>query len=146
MREIKFKGKSINTGEWCESMTISNGTIKRKRDDLFMETNEGKWLGIDPKTLGQFTGVKDKNNKDIFEGDIVRILYTDWCSKSSSDQRTLAQYLIDIAKIGYITFIGDRYYVVFKNKYKEDYYDSFFPGEHGYIEVIGNIYDNPEIL
>ena len=68
-REILFKGKSVNTGEWFESMTIANGTIKRKRDDVFMEIGENKWIGIHPNSLSQFTGLKIGNTK-LFEGDI----------------------------------------------------------------------------
>jgi hypothetical protein len=60
MREIKFRGKSINSCEWIEGMTISNGTIKRKRDKIFIEVGEGQWVGIIPETLGQFTGLTDK--------------------------------------------------------------------------------------
>ena len=63
MREILFRGKSINSGEWVEGMTISNGTIKRKMNSLFIEIGENKWVGIIPESLGQFTGFKDKNGK-----------------------------------------------------------------------------------
>jgi len=68
-REILFKGKSVNTGEWVESMTVAKGTIKRKRDNVFMEIDENKWVGIEPKSLSQFINQKDKNGKKIFEGD-----------------------------------------------------------------------------
>lgn len=50
-REILFKGKSVDTGEWVGSMTIAKGTIKRKRDDVFMEVSENEWVGIEPKSL-----------------------------------------------------------------------------------------------
>lgn len=69
-REIIFRGKTINSGEWVESMTIAKGTIKRKKDCMYMELSEGMWVGVIPETVGQFTNLIDKNEKKIFENDL----------------------------------------------------------------------------
>lgn len=90
----------------------------------------------------QFTGQKDKNMVEIYEGDIVRILYTDWCSKSSDDKRTLEQYKRDISRIGTVVFLEDSFCIEFN----EDCHGSIFEGRHGEKEVIGNIYQNQELL
>lgn len=95
----------------------------------------------------QFTGLKDKNGKEIYESDIVRILYTDWSSKSDSDPRTIEQYLIDISHVGQVVF-NDNSWEVKKHsiKYNDFVFSSINHGKYGFIEVIGNIYENPELL
>jgi len=89
----------------------------------------------------------DKNEKLIYEGDVVRILYTDWPSKSSDDERTLEQYKKDISHIGRIVYNVSGYQVAtWSKKYKEEDYSSIYPGRHGEIEIIGNIHQNPELI
>lgn len=125
-RKIKFRGKTINEGEWLYGMTISHGTIARKRDNLYMEVSEGKWKGVDPETVGQFTGLLDKNGKEIYEGDIIR---TDIAACNFAD-----------GACGTVTFLR----VVEFDEEKAGYYP--FMEEHGmYLhydwEIIGNMHD-----
>lgn len=96
----------------------------------------------------QFTGLKDKNNVEIHEGDVVRILYTDWPSKTSDDPRTIAEYMKDIALIGKIIFRDAEFCIAFqaKNYPGEWNCGSIFPGTHGCIEVIGNQHEHPHLI
>lgn len=120
MREILFRGKSKDNGEWVEGSLIAYAD-----GDCFICCEELKDVlnkyQIDSKTVGQYTGLKDKNFKMIFEGDIV-------------------EYHEGIAKITW-----EETEALFGIKQDNDVRDfNSYWGQD--LEVIGNIHDNPELL
>lgn len=124
-RPIKFRGKTINEGEWIYGMTISHGTIARKRDKLFMEVAPDKWKGIAPDTVGQFTGLTDKNGKEIYEGDVI--LQQGYSGKKKMLVRFEHGAFVTGEHSGSSTAI--RPMLIQKR-----------------CEVLGNIHDNPSLL
>lgn len=128
MREILFRGKRKDNGEWVEGCGIIATenwvSIFTVIDDIDENSSEVNEIEILPETVGQYTGLTDKNGKRIFEGDIVSI----------------AKYGGLIYKVVYALC---RYELVNSkgvNCFVLDIYKSKD------IEVIGNIHDNPDML
>jgi len=123
MREILFRGKFGD--EWKYGyLTIEPQGLAIKEP---YECGASHIWCIDPETVGQYTGLKDKNGTKIFEGDIV-----DFSDRSDGDSYGVVQYDAEETEFGIV-------------------YDSIYKGlgRHYHsrdIEVIGNIYDNPKLL
>lgn len=135
MKEILFRGKRVDNGEWTE------GYLFKSWDKVFllwgMTGDCPNMEEVIPETVGQFTGLTDKNGKKIFEGDIISATALD----TGKEQR---------AVIGFGNFIDEN---------NDDEYIGFFIEFDGIkttitqlsmeecknrIEVIGNKYDNKE--
>lgn len=129
MREILFRGKRTDNGEWIEGFysTEEYNLNIRKIEYIPRIQIIGKCvsLGVLPETVGQYTGLTDKTGKRIYEGDIVR--YGDTIHRVVFEQRNGTAYFgLIYSPIETLPF---GHYQDLKQ-----------------IEVIGNIYDNPELL
>lgn len=132
MREILFRGKCIDNGEWYEGFLICIGEkcfILGKPIEINNVHSHITAYGVIPETVGQFTGLTDKNGKRFFEGDIVK--RTDL-------------HISNEPSIGFIEYDKDNSaFLIHWTDIEE--YSATFPWKE-VIEVIGNIHDTPELL
>ena len=136
MREILFRGKQRVNGEWVYGDFMHGNERKSLRDSIFVYDSETQSFDnyvIDSSTIGQYTGLTDKNGKKIFEGDIV-----------------FGKNYTGLRREGYVSYSsGLARYVIIPNtisKYREsDCIEDLCPVEN-YLTIIGNIHDNPELL
>ena len=147
MREILFRGKRTDNGEWVEGHYYK-AKYCRTDDELYdyitvphpKEYNEpSSHYIVNPDTVGQYTGVTDKNGERIFEGDIVK--YKDACKFGDNDKMEEAeeQYLCT----NIVEFKNGRFFPLPQRCDCEDYFFSY--GSYDF-EVVGNVHDNPELL
>jgi uncharacterized phage protein (TIGR01671 family) len=132
MREILFRGKAKN-GDWV----YGNFAKVERNDDsglydyhIIQMPKDGYTAYIDPETIGQYTGLCDENGTKIFEGDIVETIRNNFIHPEA-------------AKVGRVMWCEaySGYAVVYAERA-----NSFLANENERSEVIGNIYDNPELL
>ena len=130
IREVIFRGKRTDNGEWIEGSLLGiDWCDKPSTYSIAPNTPVSVFYSVIPETVGQYTGLTDKNGVKIFEGDILHCV-----SK------------LDSAKMVVIFECGE-YRMVLAEKFKD------YIGNCGFYaitcfdkEVIGNIHDNPDIL
>ena len=103
--------------------------------------------------LMQFTGLKDKNGKEIYEGDVIAKLHSDWpscsnCHNSPQEHMKSLEVRYEVVfKSG--QFLGMRNtgkYNPWETDNDGNTHTKLYSGTHGYVEIIGNIYENPDLL
>lgn len=148
IREILFRGKRIDNNEWIEGslILISNKAFIVKIENVIVDINDLGYITRDefiyievyPETIGQFTGLLDKNNNKIFEDDIVL---------NGSEKS-----IVCFGSIGYDGSLCGLTGFGLSNQQQKDtgegkFYElNFYDSLQKDLEVIGNIHDNVDLL
>lgn len=134
MRKIKFRGKSVKTGEWlygylqkyqethASRLCVCAASVKTWADALLYE--------VIPETVGQYTGMTDKNGKEIYEGDIVR-----------EQPNKAIHYILFSCFTGAFVMFSISAKCITGSFHSMDSSASALC-----LEVIGNIHDHPELM
>ena len=120
MREILFRGKRTDNGEWVEGYLIHDKFCNTQVPYIgYLTTDGADVVEVIPETVGQYTGLTDKNGTKIFEGDIVRS-----CVGTYVVKYLTGAWFCSLIECEYLTLLCT------------------ISAE----EVIGNIHDNPELI
>ena len=149
-REILFRGKCVSdskyAGEWVTGGYVApDSDCKKRNEGLIVEYFGGNTTityHVDTDTVGEFTGMRDKHGKKVFEGDVVR-------------RRESALGYVKTGVVKYDCHLGafvleyESYgqtcKSTFDNEFSENDGNCTIRGTYSY-EIIGNVYDNPDLL
>lgn len=142
MREIKFRGKTFTlpaneAHEQIDGRWFYGYFIKGNKDHCYIKESlkaEGFW--VSPETVGQFTGLLDKNGKEIYEGDVLQMWLDDAVEKEGGYFHRM--YVVFTVEKGFVLW-GERMTI-------EDAEPLFEMLQWKDSEVVGNIHDNPELI
>lgn len=124
-REIKYRGKTKSDGLW------EFGSLLIENDKYYIYGTDNNWWEVIPETIGQCTGLKDIKGKEmIYEGDIVKV---------GDDYEVYGLMASEVREV-YFGYGG------FRLKSKNPEYKGCWLEDGKDVEIIGNIYDNPELL
>lgn len=142
MREILFRGKD-DCGVWIYGFYVAVGKNSHRMYTGLYETFDyhPTWYNVTPETVGQYTGLEDKNGTKIFEGDILKVKSMWHADESNGFEKQTTYWIVEYKKynceMGFFVFGIDRRW------HKPLTWSRIYNAE---AVVVGNIYDNPELM
>lgn len=149
MRQIKFRGKRPDNGKWIYGFVFQEGIYSFMLHPEHFKAPECA-CEVLTETVGQFTGLQDRNNFDIYEGHICKHHWKLYHPIEGSEEVTESA----IDEVGTIEYMGDSFGFV-RNDRKSSMWGGLDTNNgnkpHGphndhWFEIIGNVHDNPELL
>ena len=140
IREVIFRGKRTDNGEWETGSLVIIRDGCSDKEVFIADKMTGYHTPVIPETVGQYTGLTDKNGVRIFEGDIIK---THYANAQKSDF------------IEQVVFHNGKFCAYFSNQLCKQWANLYDGTEHlpqdksvymDSVEVIGNIHDNPELI
>ena len=152
MREILFRGKRKDTSEWTEGLTVfkldkyvymckssmCEITYDLQYNIKAITSKNPFFVEVIPETVGQYTGLTDKNGKKIFEGDIIKYIYEPGEGFWNANQKSVIVWDSTGFKLDGI--MGTNKYALLQGWLVS------VPCASSLFEVIGNIHNNPELM
>lgn len=140
MREIVFRGKRKDNGEWVEG---NYEWYHKPEKHIISNPYTEETKGVIPETVEQYTGLTDKNGTKIFDGDILKGVQYPYFSDGEYNYFAEVVWFDNCPAFGIYTFKNPKAKVKGISTGNKDYMEDWNPDDW---EVIGNIHDNPELL
>lgn len=131
MKEVLFRGRRADNSEWIEGYFCYYGWTDKKKPYIIHDYASALYaIEIIPETVGQYTGLDDRNGRKIFEGDIIKVYHNG-----------------EVLNVSYVYFDNGEYRCELISGCSTDYSESL-SGQHEEcgLEVIGDIYDDSDLM